>query len=123
MANVVYDHIHLRSNAVEKAVSFYEAVLEAERIATFPDGRIDIRLAGLKVIISPAAWELDDAHGREEAPIDHLGFEVKGLVEMTEKLKTMDIEFLQGVRSPKPGVLTAFLLGPDNVKIELIERD
>lgn len=124
MVSVIYDHIHLRSKSVETAAKFYETVFDAERMVEYPDGgRIDIRLAGLKVIITAASGEMDGAHGFAEAPLDHMAFEVKDLTTLANTLESMDVVFVQGIRNPKPGILTAFILGPDNVKIELIQRD
>jgi len=123
MVSIAFDHIHLRSKSVEVAASFYESFFDAERLVEYQDGRIDIRLAGLKVIITAATGRLDGTDGLTEAPLDHLAFEVKDLTRLANTLKSKDIVFVQDIRNPKPGIFTAFILAPDNVKIELIQRD
>lgn len=123
MVSLVFDHIHLRSKSVELAAKFYESIFDAERLVEYPSGRIDIRLAGLKVIITTAIRNMDSGHGLAEAPLDHLAFEVEDLMALANSLKSIGVKFAEDVRSPKPGILTAFILAPDNVKIELIQRD
>lgn len=105
------------------AAKFYETAFAADRVAEHPDGRIDIRLGGQKVFISPANGSMSDTNGVAEASLDHIALVVKDLMALVSDLQAMNVVFIQDVKNPKPGVWTAFILAPDNVKIELIQRD
>jgi catechol 2,3-dioxygenase-like lactoylglutathione lyase family enzyme len=123
LVSVTYDHVHLYSNAVTAAALFYEEIFGAKRIADHPDGRIDLLLGAQKVFISPAAGKLESRRDGVLLPIDHIGFVVQNLKEFVDELKTKTVVFTQELTTVRPGVHVAFILGPENVLIELIQRD
>ena len=116
-----HDHTHLTSLDPDKVVEFYTKTLGAkvtrEREVS---GRrmIDIDLGGIPVRISSGTGA-DDAWKGLRFGLHHLGFIVDNLNETVTDLKAKGVEF---VVEPKPGANFAFIKGPDNVLIEIIQK-
>src|SRR5215472_4983711 len=97
MSAFKYDHVHLRSPDPEETARYYEKMFGAEIIRSVQSdgrGRIDLNLGGLTVFIAKAIAELKK----------------KG-AEVTREPTTI-----------RPGVRIAFIRGPQNVHIELLDR-
>jgi catechol 2,3-dioxygenase-like lactoylglutathione lyase family enzyme len=127
MARFTYDHVHLRSPDPEETALFYERMFGAEIIRSVQsDGvaRVDMNLGGLTVFIAPVRHE-----GAAEAPhtpylgLEHLGLRVNRIDEVVAELKAKGAEFTVEPKTIRPGVRIAFMRGPQNVSIELLDRD
>ena len=125
MSGYAFDHIHLRSPDPEATAQFYEAMFGAKIIRALQQGkpRVDIDLCGQMVFIAPIN---DDATGTPpNAPyqgLEHIGLRVNGIDAAVTALKAKGAAFTMEPTTIRPGVRIAFLRGPQNVSIELLER-
>ena len=126
MAEFTYDHIHLRSPDPEATAAFYQRMFGAEILRSVQDGksRLDMKVGGANVFIANV---LPD--GATAAPpmspyqgLDHFGLAVTGLDSVVAELKVKGAVFTMEPKAIRPGVRIAFLRGPENVSIELLER-
>ncbi len=127
MATYSYDHIHLRSPDPKSTAQFYHNMFGASVIETpQPSGpaRIDLDIGGLKVLLAgqlPDGQELD-GEIQPHYGLDHFGLSVPDLDEAYRELKAKGAEFQTEVRTLPSGTKITFILAPDNVRIELVER-
>jgi catechol 2,3-dioxygenase-like lactoylglutathione lyase family enzyme len=128
MPNYTYDHIHIRSQNPMATAKWYETMFGAKIIeSTQQDGspRIDLDVNGLTVFIMAVA---DDAPApgadtTVSLGLDHFGLRVENMDEAYAELKAKGAEFTMEPRQFRPGVRIAFVLAPENVRIELVQRD
>jgi catechol 2,3-dioxygenase-like lactoylglutathione lyase family enzyme len=127
MAAFAYDHVHLRSPDPEETARYYERMFGATIIRSKQsDGRerIDLDLCGLSVFIARA--EPDKVGAPPQPPfqgLEHLGLRVSGIDAAAAELKRQGAEFTMEPTTIRPGVRIAFLRGPQNVHIELVDRN
>jgi lactoylglutathione lyase len=128
MASFTWEHIHLRSPDPEATARWYQAMLGAEIIRTPQQGgpeRIDLLLGGnQKVFIAPASPTAAPAPA-PDAPylgLEHIGLTVPDIDAAVVELKEKGVRFTMDPTTVRPGVRIAFLRGPENVSIELIQR-
>ena len=116
-----FHHIHLSATNPEETLAWYEEVLGGEPASL--RGRLSGLLFGdiwLLVAEHPEGTPATTA-GRA---IDHLGFVVSDLGSVAEELEREGIEFSQTPVVPenaRTSARQAFLFGPDNVRLELVE--
>jgi len=55
--------------------------------------------------------------------LEHIGLRVTGIDEAVAELKRKGAEFTREPTTIRPGVRIAFLRGPQNVHIELLDRN
>ena len=125
MAQFKYDHVHLRSPDPEATAQFYEKMFGAEVIrSTQPDGssRVDLNLCGLSVFIAPVRDKAAPAPTSPYLGLEHLGLTVSGIDAAVAALKAKGAEFTMDPTTVRPGVRIAFLRGPQDVSIELVDR-
>lgn len=127
MATFTYDHMHLRSPDPEATAQFYEKMFGAEVIRSTQMGkpRVDLKLGGVNVFIAHVQPG-DEAGAAPISPylgLDHIGLKVSGIDAAVAELKAKGAEFTMEPTSPRPGVRIAFLRGPQNVTIELVDRN
>lgn len=127
MPNYTYDHIHLRSRDPMETAQYYNKMFGAKILESVqPDGqkRIDLDINGLTVFIARVSPE-DDIPQSPAEPylgLDHFGLRVDDLDEAVAELKQRGAKFSMEPRTIRPGVKIAFVLAPDRVRIELLER-
>lgn len=127
MGTFTWEHIHLRSPNPEATAAWYADKPEAEIIRTPQAGgatRIDLNLDGQAVFIAPANPQLT-THPAPETPyygLEHIGLTVKDIDGSVRALKAKGVTFTMEPNTIRPGVRIAFLRGPENVLIELIQR-
>jgi lactoylglutathione lyase len=122
-----YDHIHLRTRDPEATIQYYQDMFDAERVEyTQSNGqpRVDLNLNGLTIFIAavPPDAELPTAPSEPYIGLDHLGLRVDDLDTAAAELKRRGAMFITEPKTIRPGVRIAFVQGPDNVRIELLER-
>ena len=122
-----YDHIHLRTRDPMGTAQYYQKMFDAKIIESIQsDGqpRIDLDINGLTVFIARVAPEatLPDSPVDPHLGLDHFGLRVDNMDEAYAELKRRGAEFTVEPRTIRPGVRIAFVRGPDNVRIELLER-
>jgi lactoylglutathione lyase len=123
-----YDHIHLRSPNAEETAQWYERMFGATVIRSVQsDGRsrIDLNLGGIAVFIAQVPQ--DGAVAQPPEPpylgLEHIGLRVDGIDAAVAELKQKGVEFTVEPKTIRPGVRIAFLRGPQNVHIELLDRN
>jgi len=126
MSAFKYDHVHLRSPDPEETARYYEKMFGAEIIRSVQsDGRerIDLNLGGLTVFIAKA--DPDKVGAPPEPPfqgLEHLGLAVHPIDEAVADLRRKGAEVTREPTTIRPGVRIAFIRGPQNVHIELLDR-
>ena len=126
MATFTFDHIHLRSPDPEETAVFYEKMFGATVLRSTQNGkpRIDLDLCGQKVFIARVDAR-DAVANAPESPylgLDHIGFTVSGIDVIVADLKSKGANFTMEPTTIRPGVRIAFLRGPQNVTVELVDR-
>jgi lactoylglutathione lyase len=122
-----FEHLHLLSRDTKATAEYYRKMFDAQIIETpQPDGstRIDLDLNGLAIYIMRVKPEEDmpmSPPGRYLG-LDHFGFLVNHLDETVAELKRRGGEFVIEPRTVRPGLRIAYIRGPENVRIELVER-
>jgi catechol 2,3-dioxygenase-like lactoylglutathione lyase family enzyme len=122
-----YDHVHLRSRDPLATAQYYHKMFDAkilESVQSDGQSRIDLDLNGLMVFIArvPAEAAIPEAPKEPYLGLDHLGLRVNNMQEAVAELKQRGAEFIVEPRTIRPGVTIAFVRGPENVRIELLER-
>jgi lactoylglutathione lyase len=87
--------------------------------------RLDLNLGGVAVFIAQVPPEQAIA-APPQPPylgLEHIGLRVSGIDEVVAELKKKGAEFTVEPKTIRPGVRIAFLRGPQNVHIELLDRD
>jgi catechol 2,3-dioxygenase-like lactoylglutathione lyase family enzyme len=126
MPQLTFDHIHLRTPDPEATAGWFETMLGAEVIRSVQQGapRIDLKLGGQKIFIMPVAPgdHVNPAPMTPYQGLDHFGYAVKNIDAVFAELKAKGAHFTQELESPRPGIKTLFLRGPQGVSVELLER-
>lgn len=125
MPDIEVDHLHIKSADSARSAAFYVDALgarEVSRTAIEERTRIVLDIAGLALFIEDRA---EDAARKIDPPftgLEHIAFRVSDLEGLAEKLRTMGIRFAMQPKQIRPGIIAAFIYGPDGEYIELIER-
>jgi lactoylglutathione lyase len=128
MAEFTYDHVHLRSPDPDATAAYYERMFGAQVIKSVMSNgieRTDMNLGGIMVFIAQVGPEAGMAEKPEGSfvGLDHLGLRVRNIDAVCEELKGKGAEFTIEPKTIRPGVRIAFVKGPQNVLIELLDRD
>ena len=128
MTEFRHDHVHLRSPDPEATANFYRDMFNAEVIKSVQsDGRerVDMRLGGVMMFIARVEGEmpLSEKPVGSYVGLDHLGLRVNNIDDVVTDLKKKGAEFTIEPKTIRPGVLIAFMRGPQDVLIELLDRD
>ena len=128
MAEFAYDHVHLRSPDPDETARYYERMFGAEIIKSMMSNglpRTDMKLGGVMFFIAqvPADAALAQKPEGSFVGLDHMGLRVQGIDRVCEELKAKGAEFTVEPKTIRPGVRIAFVRGPQNVLIELLDRD
>ena len=127
MPTYEYDHIHLRSPDPPKTAQWYHRMFGAKIVDTpQPSGpnRVDLDLNGLMVFIAGALPPGDEMQGPRDSHygLDHFGLRIENLEAAVAELKSKGAEFTMKPRTLPTGLKIAFVRGPEDVRIELVER-
>jgi lactoylglutathione lyase len=128
MTEFAYDHVHLRSPDPDQTAAYYERMFGAEIIKSVMSngiGRTDMRLGGVMFFIAQVPQDAGLAEKPEGSfvGLDHMGLRVKNIDTVVAELKAKGAEFTVEPKTIRPGVRIAFVRGPQNVLIELLDRD
>ena len=128
MSNYYFDHLHQVTPNPEKAAQFYVNMFDAKVLNTqsTPDGRvlISMELGGAPVsLISPTTQNQEAPTPPKYYGFHHFGIRTDDINTAVSELKAKGVEFTQEISEPIPGIRMTFLLGPDNVPIELLQRN
>src|SRR5580658_1855601 len=128
MTEFRYDHVHLRSPDPDATAAWYAKMFGAEVVhSVMSNGieRTDMRLAGVNHFIAkvPDSAELAEKPENGFVGLDHIGLRVNDIDAVCAELKAKGAEFTIEPKTIRPGVRIAFVRGPQNVLIELLDRD
>ncbi len=128
MAEFAYDHVHLRSPDPDATAAYYERMFGATVIKSVMSNgieRTDMNLGGVMVFIAqtPPDAALSGKPEGHYVGLDHLGLRVSNIDAVVTELKAKGAEFTVEPKTIRPGVRIAFVKGPQNVLIELLDRD
>ena len=127
MANITWDHVHLRTTDPERMAQWFENMLGAEVIRTMQQGkpRIDLKLGGASIFIAPVAAG-DGVNPPPATPyqgLDHFGLACSGIDAIAAELKRKGVEFTREPTTIRPGVRICFIRALQGVSIELLDRN
>jgi catechol 2,3-dioxygenase-like lactoylglutathione lyase family enzyme len=123
-----YDHIHVRTKDPEGVAGFFETMFGATVLRLVQsDGapRVDVDVNGLAIFIATVAPEehIEASPSDPHLGLDHFGLRVDDIDGAVEDLRSKGAEIYVEPRTIRPGVRIAFVRGPDDVRIELLQRD
>ena len=128
MPSYRFGHVHLISPDPVKTAEFYEMAFDAKRgaVTPRPDGGVSVQLniEGVKILIMSAR---DKSQNAEDSPkkrygLEHFGLNTDNLDAAVADLKAKGVRFVDEISVGSSGAKIAFLLAPENVLIELVER-
>ena len=128
MPTYTYDHIHLRTRDPKGMADYFHQMFDAKIIESVQsDGvsRLDLDIDGLMVFIAPVASDatMDANPAEPHLGLDHFGFRVENVDQTVADLKQRGAEIAVEPHTIRPGVRIAFVRAPDDVRIELLQRD
>ena len=128
MPNYTYDHIHIRSQDPMATAQWYEKMFGAKIIeSNQPDGspRVDLDINGLTVFIMRVATDAPAPGADTEVSLglDHFGLRVENMDAAVAELTEKGAEFTMEPRKLRPGLIITYIVAPENVRIELLQRD
>ena len=128
MTEFAYDHVHLRSPNPDETAAYYARMFGAKIIKSVMSNgieRTDMNLGGVMVFIAqtPPDAELSGKSDGSFVGLDHLGLRVRNIDAVYTELKAKGAEFTVEPKTIRPGVRIAFVRGPQNVLIEILDRD
>lgn len=118
------DHVHLRSPDPDATGGWYETVMGARRMQPVDPktGRVVVALGGLNLFIDRVPAETAVPPPAPFMGLEHVAFTVAGIDAAVEAMRAKGATIQNGPLDVRPGVRIAFILGPENVLIELLER-
>ncbi len=129
-AAIAYGHHHINTTDVEAQRRFWIEGLGGRIAALGPSGREVIAFPNVLVLFS----EREHNGGTRESIVNHVGFETQDIVSDVERLISLGYTMISREELPavyevengiarRPGGNTiAYVLGPDELKVELIEN-
>ena len=122
MPSYTFDHVHLRGREPEKLVEFCQRIFGANIIAS-PEVNgvktVMLDFNGQRVHVT--GGELVNGPAEPHCGVDHFGLSTDDMEAAVADLKAKGACFTQEPTTPRPGVRTAEIMGPENVRIELVQ--
>ncbi len=126
-SQVMLHHIHLCCRDPKAAARWFEDMLGAKTVgeATFYGGapglRLELNGAFLYLRGLRPGEHLSEDAKLDRFGFDHLGFHVSDTDELTGRMKAKGVEFEVDVHEARPGTRIAFIRGPEQIRLELVE--
>ena len=124
--NFSYDHIHLRTRDPEAAAEYYSRVFDAKvlrSVQTDGQSRIDLDIGNVILFLAVVGEDVREAPSEQYLGLDHFGLRVDDIEAAASELKRRGAEFSTEPFQLRPGLKIAFVQAPENVRIELLERE
>jgi len=123
-----FNHVHLKAPDPGKTANWYVEAFNFSIVsdAVRPSGDRFIRCATSDgVVVNISADRLNEKMGDGDAKahwgLEHIGITVDDLDAEIERLKGLDAALLEGPTDVPNGPRIAFIQGPDDVRIELLQ--
>ncbi len=122
-----YDHVHLKASNLDETISFYKKNFNAEqKFSREIKGMsiIGMDINGMTLFISDAAEGENPKPGNADPQfgIIHFGLRCDNLEQKIAELKNNGVEFTMDLTEIDGSTKIAFIKGPDEVLIELLQR-
>ena len=121
------DHVHVICQDVEEAVQYFKSVFEGQEVSRgevrgLPMVRVEVQGVPLNLMgTDPGAGRL--IPGKGSRGLDHFGFKVRDMEKTIADLQKKGARVTLGPSVTSAGIKYAFIEGPENIRIELVERD
>ena len=122
MTTYTLHHIHHEAADVDAAVAWYEKNFQATVEDRFENNGVQwarVNLGGALLNITDRA-ETQIELGRYQG-LDHFAIHTSDFDATVATLKANGVHFWTEPMSPRPGTQIAFISGPDNIKIEILQ--
>ena len=121
-----FHHIHLRTGAPQTTAQYYQEMFDAERLEYIQVSgriRVHLNLHGMTLFIGdlPAGAAAPKAPSVPYIGLDHFGLRVDDLDSATAERKHRGATVTMAPTTVQPGIRVAFIQGPDDVRIALVE--
>lgn len=121
-----FDHCHIVSEDPKNVADYFRTKFDAKVIETVQDGkpRIDVDLNGLNLFLywASAGENLPDCSASRYKGLDHFGLRVDDLDAACAELKRRGVVFTMEPTVVRQGLKIAFVRGPENIRIEILQR-
>lgn len=123
-----YDHIHLISPDPVKTAEFYEDAFQATRVSVSerPNGgkSVETNIKGTRILIMTPR---NNGQSNEDSPkkrqgLEHFGLQTDDIEKAVADLKMKNVNIVDEIREIRPGVKIAFVMAPENVLIEIVQK-
>ena len=120
-----FDHIHIYCSDLSATENWFIACLDAQLLRRRTNKgapACDLQLGGTTIFLR--ARQKDEAianPGPKHFGTDHFGFRVRDLASAASELKRRGVTFDVEPYETRPGLSVAFVRGPDDVRIELLQ--
>ena len=128
MSEFRLDHIHIFTDFPEETAHWFSDMFGGELLhSSQSDGRprVDVKFGSVFLYVSRPP---PDSHAalteqRRRRGVDHLAFAVEDVDAALAILAGKGARVLDKPETPRPGVRTAFVEGPEGIRVELMRRD
>jgi lactoylglutathione lyase len=122
----VFDHVHFLCSDVQATERWFVECLGAEllrRREARGSTTTDLLLGGAMILLRGARQgEALDKAGPARFGTDHLGLQVPNVDTAVRQLRQRGVEIFEEPAQVNPGLRIAYVRGPDQVRIELVQR-
>jgi catechol 2,3-dioxygenase-like lactoylglutathione lyase family enzyme len=121
------NHIHLKAPNPKRTAQWYvdmfgaKVVGEGQGLGGSQTVRLDIDGLRINVTSAPAGQTLPEGTAEPHYGLEHFGFDTDDIEGVTARLQAHGTEVLLPITTIPSGVKIAYLKGPDNVRIELVQ--
>ncbi len=119
------DHVHLHSSNPALTIEFFKTFFGAKVKREFENLGRKITVLSLEGESDLSILHIPPAVPNpkpEAAIIDHIGLAVNNIDDLVRRLQEKGFQFPVGLSQSPSGAKVAFVLGPDNVYLELVQR-
>jgi lactoylglutathione lyase len=124
-------HIGVYTKDIDVSIKFYEEILGFERvwrgIVDHPTGKLDVAVIKHENCIVELVRPADlNRVAKDAGPVQHIALKVYDLEKLMREIQSKGVEFsfegLEEIPTFWKGIRHAFLFGPSNERIELVEE-